>query len=137
MYGHLSVGFSLTLAVQLCDLFCRSWMFDCCRVPGEGFDWSVSYSNPGDMGNSGHIVVIRKNRLWRVEVTHEGRILSTEEIQKYVLFLQESNTRFIEGDDRQIQYIYDNTLQEYPGVGVLSASNRDIWAKVCSDISAN
>lgn len=133
MHGYLSVGFSRTLKPQFFDLFRRSWMFDCCRVPGEGFDWSVSYSNPGDLGNSGHIVVIRKNRPWRVEVTREGQILSTEEIQKYVLFLQASGTCLLTGNDRQIQYIYDNTLQEYPGVGVLSASNRDIWAKVCSD----
>jgi len=73
-------------------------MFDCCRVPGEGFDWSVSYSNPGDVGDSGHIVVIRKNRPWRVEVAREGRILSTDEIQRYDLFLRDNNTRFI---DRQ------------------------------------
>jgi predicted nucleotide-binding protein (sugar kinase/HSP70/actin superfamily) len=31
---------------------------------------------------------------------------------------------------RQIQYIYDSTTEEYPGVGVLTASNRDVWAKV-------
>lgn len=32
--------------------------------------------------------------------------------------------------NRQIQYIYDSTTKEYPGVGVLTASNRDVWAKV-------
>jgi hypothetical protein len=31
---------------------------------------------------------------------------------------------------RQIQHIYDNTLEEYPGVGILTASNRDVWSKV-------
>jgi hypothetical protein len=31
---------------------------------------------------------------------------------------------------RQIQHIYDNTLEEYPGVGVLTASDRDVWSKV-------
>jgi len=30
---------------------------------------------------------------------------------------------------RQIQHIYDNTVREYPAVGVLTASNRDVWAK--------
>ncbi|KAF8909292.1 acyltransferase ChoActase/COT/CPT [Gymnopilus junonius] len=87
------------------------WMFDCCRVPGEGLDWSVSYAKNGELGDSGHIIVIRKNRVYKVDVTHNGRILSTSEIEK------------------QIQHIYENTLQEYPGVGVLSASDRDIWAK--------
>lgn len=31
---------------------------------------------------------------------------------------------------RQLQHIYDNSLRDYPGVGVLTASNRDVWAKV-------
>ncbi|KAJ3516936.1 hypothetical protein NLJ89_g804 [Agrocybe chaxingu] len=94
------------------------WMFDCCRVPGDGLDWSISYAKPGDLGDSGHIIVIRKNRIWKVDVTDNGRILSTEDIEK------------------QIQHIYDNTLQEYPGVGVLSASNRDIWAKDYAELAS-
>ncbi|KAF8967724.1 carnitine acetyl transferase [Flammula alnicola] len=94
------------------------WMFDCCRVPGEGLDWSVSYAKAGDLGDSGHIIVIRKNRVWKVDVTHNGRILSTQEIEK------------------QIQHIYDNTLQEYPGVGVLAASNRDVWAKDYAELAS-
>lgn len=66
-------------------------MFDCCRVPGEGLDWSVSYAKAGDIGNSGHIVVIRKNRFWKVEITENGRILSTEEIEKYVHPFERNN----------------------------------------------
>lgn len=31
---------------------------------------------------------------------------------------------------RQIQHIVDNTTREYPGVGILTASNRDVWAQV-------
>ncbi|KAG6821483.1 hypothetical protein H0H93_010207 [Arthromyces matolae] len=88
------------------------WMFDCCRVPGpDGLDWSVSYAKEGDSGNSGHIVVFRNNRVWRVEAAVDGRILSTAEFEK------------------QIRYIYENSDGEYPGVGVLTASNRDVWAK--------
>ncbi|PPQ91497.1 hypothetical protein CVT25_013754 [Psilocybe cyanescens] len=68
--------------------------------------------------DSGHIIVIRKNRLWRVDVTENDRILSTSEIEK------------------QIQYIYENTLEEYPGVGVLSASNRDVWAKDYAELQS-
>ncbi|OBZ74241.1 Carnitine O-acetyltransferase, mitochondrial [Grifola frondosa] len=52
------------------------WMFDCCRVPGEGVDWSVSHAKQADRGDSGHVVVLRRGR-----------------------------------------------------VGVLTASNRDVWAK--------
>ncbi|RXW23999.1 hypothetical protein EST38_g1878 [Candolleomyces aberdarensis] len=88
------------------------WMFDCCRVPGpEGLDWSVSYAKPGELGDSGHIIVIRKNRVWKIDACKDGKILSTAD--------------FV----RQLQHIYDNGHQEYPGVGVLTASNRDIWAK--------
>ncbi|TFK74974.1 carnitine acetyl transferase [Pluteus cervinus] len=94
------------------------WMFDCCRIPGlEGLDWSVSYAKPGDLGDSGHIIVFRKNRPWKVNATQDGRILSTAEFE------------------RQIQYIYDNTTSEYPGIGVLTASNRDVWAKDYAELS--
>ena len=83
MHGHLPVGSPRTLKVQfLFYLLAGCLTNDCCRLPGEGFDWSVSYSKPGDLGNSGHIVVIRKNRPWRIDIAPEGRILSTEEIQK-------------------------------------------------------
>jgi len=60
-------------------------MFDCCRVPGDGLDWSISYAKSGDLGDSGHIVVIRKNRIWKLNVTQNGRILNTKEIEEYVL----------------------------------------------------
>jgi len=59
-------------------------MFDCCRIPNEGLDWSVSCAKPGDLGNSGHIIVLRKNRVWKVQVTRNGRLLSTQEIEKQV-----------------------------------------------------
>jgi len=80
-------------------------------------------------------VVIRKNRPWRIDIAPEGRILSTEEIQKYVCLVK-IEIFGLTGNDRQIQYIYDNTLEEYPGVGILSASNRDVWVKVCSYLSS-
>ncbi|KAH7914605.1 acyltransferase ChoActase/COT/CPT [Hygrophoropsis aurantiaca] len=86
------------------------WMFDCCRVPGsQGLDWSISYADRPQ--NIGHIVVIRKNRIWKLDTVVEGRILSMAELEK------------------QIQYIYDHTTKEYPGIGILTASNRDVWAK--------
>ncbi|KAI0342524.1 carnitine acetyl transferase [Trametopsis cervina] len=88
------------------------WMFDCCRIPGlEGLDWSVSYAKPGDQGNTGHIVVIRKGRFWKVDAWQNGRLLSAAELEK------------------QFQAIYDGTTHEYPAIGQLTASNRDIWAK--------
>lgn len=64
-------------------------MFDCSRVPGpEGVDWSVSYAKEGDLGESGHVVVFRKGRVWKLEPWQNGHLLSVEEIEKYVsLFL--------------------------------------------------
>ncbi|KAH6916065.1 carnitine acetyl transferase [Coprinopsis sp. MPI-PUGE-AT-0042] len=94
------------------DMDTYRWMFDCCRVPGiDGLDWSTSFAKANDDGISGHIIVIRKNRVWKIDATKDGKLLSTEDLA------------------HQIQHIYDNTLQEYPGVGVLTASNRDVWAK--------
>ncbi|KAI0730695.1 carnitine acetyl transferase [Earliella scabrosa] len=87
------------------------WMFDCCRIPGPGLDWSVSHAKAGDNGRSGHVVVLHRGRVWKLEPWQDGKLLSLDELQ------------------RQIQHIYDNTTHEYPGVGVLTASNRDVWAK--------
>lgn len=96
------------------------WMFDCCRVPGgKGLDWAVSNAKGEDRGDSGHIMVLRKNRVWKVNVARPGTgFYSTTEFEK--LF----------------QYIYNNTKQEYPGVGVLTASNRDVWAQDYSTLAS-
>ena len=108
----------------------NSWMFDCCRVPNEGLDWNVSYATPGDLGNSGHIIVMRKNRVWKVEVTQNGRILSTRDIERQVFSPCGCRILRLTDHNRQMQYIYDNTWEDYPGVGVLTTSNRDVWSKV-------
>ncbi|GJJ10950.1 hypothetical protein Clacol_005179 [Clathrus columnatus] len=92
------------------------WMFDCCRVPAPGLDWSVTYAKEGDTGDVGHIIAFRKGRPWRIDVTRDGRILSTEELEK------------------QFEYIYHNTTTDYPAVGALTASDRDTWAKEYNDL---
>ncbi|KAJ8521273.1 hypothetical protein ONZ45_g2023 [Pleurotus djamor] len=94
------------------------WMFDCCRVPGpQGLDWSVTYAKEGDKGDSGHIVVFRNNRPWKIEATKDGRILSTSEFEE------------------QIAHVIANSDGEYPGVGVLGSNNRDIWAKDYAELA--
>ncbi|KAF9269113.1 carnitine acetyl transferase [Marasmius fiardii PR-910] len=96
------------------------WMFDCTRIPGaEGLDYSISYAAVGDDGTQdAHVVVFRRNRPWKVYTAKDGRILSLDEIQ------------------RQIQHIYDSDNgTEYPGVGVLASSNRDVWAKDYATLS--
>ncbi|KAK7056386.1 hypothetical protein VNI00_002940 [Paramarasmius palmivorus] len=97
------------------------WMFDCCRLPGpHGLDWSASYAKEGDNGTEdAHIIVFRRNRPYKVTAATGGRILSLDEFQ------------------RQIQHIYDTTKTEYPGVGVLSASNRDVWAQDYTELSSS
>ncbi|KAG7094019.1 hypothetical protein E1B28_007643 [Marasmius oreades] len=96
------------------------WMFDCVRIPGaNGLDYSISYADAADNGtHNSHIIAFRRNRPWKVYTTKDGRILSLYEIE------------------RQIQHIYDSDNgAEYPGVGVLTASNRDVWAKDYATLS--
>lgn len=96
------------------------WMFDCCRVPGPtGMDWAVSYAKEGEQGDSGHIVVLRKNRVWKVKIAQGRQLLSTSDLEK------------------QFTYIYENTSGDHPAIGVLTASNRDIWAKDYGELASN
>jgi carnitine O-acetyltransferase len=58
-------------------------MFDCCRVPGiEGTDWSVSHAKEGDTGVSGHIIVLRRGRYWKLELANEGKLIGTNDLEK-------------------------------------------------------
>ena len=59
-------------------------MFDCCRVPGiGGKDWSVTYAQAGDTGDSGHVVLIRKGRFWRLDPFKDGKLLSSQDMERY------------------------------------------------------
>ncbi|VDB99881.1 unnamed protein product [Peniophora sp. CBMAI 1063] len=96
------------------------WMFDCCRVPGtEGLDWSVSYAQEGDVGDSGHIVVVRNGRFWRVDMAPQGQLLGTEALAA------------------QLRHIVDNSTTPMPSVGVLTSNNRDVWAKDYVELAAD
>ncbi len=84
MYGHLEVCLSGYMRLMIFYDINR-WMFDCCRIPGlGGFDWSVTYAKPGDEGTSGHVVVLRKGRFWKLEPWIDGRLLSVPELEKYI-----------------------------------------------------
>ncbi|TFY68833.1 hypothetical protein EVJ58_g775 [Rhodofomes roseus] len=95
------------------------WMFDCCRVPGQPADWSVTYSREGDCGDSGHVVVLRRGRVWKLNPWKDGRLLSVDELQS------------------QLRHIYENTREEYPAIGILTASNRDVWTKDYDTLAAD
>ena len=57
-------------------------MVDCCRVPGpQQLDWGLSYAN-NMQENSGHVIVIRKNRTWKLDVFVDGRLLSLDELEQ-------------------------------------------------------
>jgi len=81
------------------------YMFNCCRIPAPGADYPRKYP-PHE---NEHIVVVRKNRFFRVPVVVDGRPLNTAELQ------------------RQFERIYQ-VAQRAPAVGVLTAANRDFWA---------
>lgn len=62
------------------------WMFDCARVPGtEGLDWSVSHAKVGDISGDGHVVVIRNGHFWKLDAAQDGHILSTADLEAWVL----------------------------------------------------
>ena len=62
-------------------------MFDCCRIPGpEGLDWSTSYAKEGDSGNEGHVIVLRKNRVWKIDCSKDGSLLSLDDLERYVSY---------------------------------------------------
>ncbi|KAG8871965.1 Carnitine O-acetyltransferase mitochondrial, partial [Tulasnella sp. 331] len=88
------------------------WMFDCCRIPGlDGADWSVTGAKPGDDGNAGHIVVSRNGRLWKIDISNNGRLLTTAELE------------------RQFQAVLGESEGEYPHIATLTSNDRDTWAK--------
>ncbi|KAJ3771932.1 hypothetical protein FB446DRAFT_704251 [Lentinula raphanica] len=82
-------------------------------------DWSKSFAVEGDDGNLGHIIVTRKNRVWKIDAAVDGQILSTDELEK------------------QFEHIYKNSTHPRPGVGVLTASNRDVWAKDYAELATS
>lgn len=57
------------------------WMFDCCRVPSPVADWSITYAKGDDMGDSGHVVVFRNGRAWKIDAAPHGKLLSTADLQ--------------------------------------------------------
>ena len=80
--GTLSATHVLALAPDVHWCVTR-WMFDCCRVPGTGGkDWSVTYAKEGDAGDSGHVVVIRKGRFWKLNPFNDGKLLSSQDLER-------------------------------------------------------
>lgn len=68
-------------------------MFDCCRVPGtQSVDWSVSYAgSPNPHNDLGHIIVMRKNRFWKIKAEIEGKVLGMSNLIGCGLFFRDSH----------------------------------------------
>ncbi|CAO3587743.1 unnamed protein product [Absidia cylindrospora] len=82
------------------------YMYNNCRIPQKPSDIETAY----DPVENTHIIVIRKNRFYFVDVVHNGQQLSTTEIQQ------------------QFQRVIDLAGQEKGlPLGVLTADNRDNW----------
>ncbi|KAI9475423.1 MAG: acyltransferase ChoActase/COT/CPT [Benjaminiella poitrasii] len=84
------------------------YMFNNCRIPKKPSDFEACF----DPVSHNHVVVMRKNKFFVVETAHEGRQLSTAELQ------------------HQFQTIIDEagTSKGLP-VGVLTSDNRDRWTE--------
>jgi carnitine O-acetyltransferase len=94
--------------LPLCmDLY--KFMFHACRIPEPDSDTCVIHPTQGNE----HIIVVRKNRFFKVAYKSEGRQLSTSELE--------------------LEYykIYDATKNEPagPAIGALTSENRDKWVE--------
>ncbi|EEH42203.2 carnitine O-acetyltransferase CAT2 [Paracoccidioides brasiliensis Pb18] len=81
------------------------YMFNACRMPGDKVDYPVTYPPQGNE----HIIVIRKNQIFKVLTYVNGQQLNTSELQQ------------------QFEKIY-KTAEKVQPVGVLTSANRDFWA---------
>lgn len=82
------------------------YMFNNCRIPTKPSDVEVAY----DLTENTHIIVIRKNRYYFVDVVHQGQQLSTVELEQ------------------QFRHVIDLAGQDKGlPLGVLTADNRDNW----------
>ncbi|KAL1922551.1 uncharacterized protein VTP21DRAFT_10090 [Calcarisporiella thermophila] len=83
------------------------WMFNACRIPKKPSDYEATY----DPTINNHIVVIRNNKFYVVDVVHDGKQLSTAELQK------------------QFEHIINSAGNDKgTPIGILTADNRDNWA---------
>ncbi|KAI5866786.1 carnitine acetyl transferase [Durotheca rogersii] len=81
------------------------WMFNTCRVPAKPADYPVKY----DYKLHKHILVIRKNRFFKVLHEVDGKQLNTSELEA------------------QFARVYE-LAQRGPPIGALTSENRDVWA---------
>ena len=81
------------------------WMFNACRIPNEGRDYSVKYNHHEHK----HIVVIHKNQFFKVPYEVSGTQLNASEFEWI------------------FHRIYEKA-EKSPAIGALTSENRDVWA---------
>ncbi|ODV90646.1 hypothetical protein CANCADRAFT_2379 [Tortispora caseinolytica NRRL Y-17796] len=88
------------------------YMFNCCRIP----DLTADYPKKYDYAANDYIVVIRKNRFFKVPTQINGKRLTAAEFAA------------------QCRAIRENTVNVGPGLGALTSMNRDDWARARSAV---
>lgn len=85
------------------------YMFNNCRIPKKPSDFETAF----DPVQNSHVLAIRKNKFYVIDTIHNGRQLSTNELQ------------------HQFQRVIDEAghSKGLP-IGVLTAENRDNWTDV-------
>ncbi|CAO3608677.1 unnamed protein product [Cunninghamella blakesleeana] len=82
------------------------YMFNNCRMPKKPSDYEAIF----DPVKHNHVIAIRKNKFYVIDTIHDGKQLSTNELQQ------------------QFQRVIDLAGEEKgDAIGVLTAENRDNW----------
>lgn len=81
------------------------WMFNASRVAAKPADYPVKF----DHKSNKHLIVIRKNNIYKVAHEVDGKQLSTAELEA------------------QFKRVYELAGSRGPAVGALTSENRDVW----------
>ena len=86
------------------------YRFNASRYPTKPSDTAQKF----DPSTHNHVVFVRKNKFYEIDVVQDGRELSLSELENQI---------------RQIYETAGDTLGT--PIGALTAENRDIWTDVC------
>ncbi|KAK2873324.1 hypothetical protein FQN49_002438 [Arthroderma sp. PD_2] len=89
------------------------YMFNCCRVPADGADYPQKYPAK----ENEHIIVMRKNQMFKVPTSVNGQQLNTSEFQQ------------------QFETILKKA-ERVPAVGALTSADRDFWTAARKNLLA-
>ncbi|KAJ3323237.1 Carnitine O-acetyltransferase mitochondrial [Boothiomyces sp. JEL0866] len=90
------------------------YLFNSTRIPKIPSD----ITRGSDPNTNHHIVVLRKNQFYRVDLVQNGKRLNYAEVKS------------------QLEYIYRSAVDEEASVGVLTTENRDVWTRARNELLA-